>query len=190
VCATGPSHQQNAGLDLRTAVTSASNTSCLSLLKSASAWQQNCFRGDNATASLCGIFVCIVCVLELRLVSPGYAGGVANTTQYALLLVQCLLPTATGERLQSGHFGFRIFLVRLYAANTAVPEHVALAACCVPCYSQRVLWELSNPKANRRHFVSTREVLTTVELTLCSLLLRNIVQSGKKHPCLVGTCLL
>lgn len=121
--ATGPSHQQNAGLDL---VTSAYNTSCVSLI-SASAWE-NCFRGDNATATLCGIFVCIVCVLELRLVSPGYAGGVANTTQYALLLVQCLLPTATGERLQGGHFGFRIFLVRLYVANTVVPEHVALAA--------------------------------------------------------------
>lgn len=57
-------------------------------------------------------------MLELRLVSPGYAGGVANATQYTLLLVQCLLPTATGERLRGGHFGFRLFLARLYIAST------------------------------------------------------------------------
>lgn len=56
-------------------------------------------------------------MLELRLVSPGYAGGVANATQYALLLVQYLLPTATGERLRGGHFGFRLFLTRLYVAS-------------------------------------------------------------------------
>jgi hypothetical protein len=57
-------------------------------------------------------------VLEMRLVSPGYAGGVANAIQYALLLVQCLLPTATGERLRGGHFGVGLFLTRLYIAST------------------------------------------------------------------------
>jgi len=50
----------------------------------------------------------------MRLVSLGYAKGVANETQHALLLVHWLLPVATGERLLVSHFGFGIVLIYIY----------------------------------------------------------------------------